>query len=315
MKRDLLSLADLEREEILHIFSLTRRLKEKGEEAKRLSLLRGKVLGLIFHKPSMRTRVSFEVAMVHLGGHAMLLGNSEILLGERESVADVARVLSGYMDGLVIRTFDQALVEEVASCTSIPVINGLTDLLHPCQILAALYTIQERLGRLQGLKVVYVGDGNNVAHSWLLGAAKMGLDLTIACPPEYRPNPQIFSRALNLALTTGSKLMVLDNPLEAVRGAHIIYTDVWASMGQEQEKEERAKAFSPYQVNAALLKAAGEQAYVMHCLPAHRGEEIISEVIDGPRSLVWEEAENRLHVQKAILIWLLGGEKAEKEFA
>jgi len=315
VKRDLLSLASLEREEILHLLRLTQKLKERGEDAKRLSLLRGKVLGLIFHKPSMRTRVSFEVAMVHLGGHAMLLGSSETLLGERESVSDVARVLSRYVDGLVIRTFDQALVEEVARSTSIPVINGLTDLLHPCQILAALYTIQESLGHLQGIKVAYVGDGNNVAHSWLLGAARIGLDLTIACPPPYRPKPEIVKRALELALQTGSKLMVLDNPAEAVRGADIIYTDVWASMGREEEREERAKAFPPYQVNAALLKAAGKQARVMHCLPAHRGEEITSEVIDGTRSLVWEEAENRLHVQKAILIWLLGGEKAEKEFA
>lgn len=315
MNKDLLSLADLTPEEIAGVLRLTRRLKEGGEASKRLSALRGKVLGLIFHKPSMRTRVSFEVAMVHLGGHAMMLGHSEILLGERESAGDVARVLSRYVDGMVIRTFHQSLVEEVAAAAAIPVINGLTDLLHPCQILAALYTIEERLGRLRGVKVVYVGDGNNVAHSWLLGAAQMGLDLTIACPPHYRPHPEVMSRALKLSLQSGSKLTVLDQPREAVPGADVIYTDVWASMGREEESRERAKVFRPYQVNPDLLQAAGPQARVMHCLPAHRGEEVTSEVIDGPRSLVWDEAENRLHVQKAILLHLLGGQSAVEELS
>lgn len=315
MNKDLLSLADLTPEEIAGVLRLTRRLKEGGEASKRLSALRGKVLGLIFHKPSMRTRVSFEVAMVHLGGHAMMLGHSEILLGERESAGDVARVLSRYVDGMVIRTFHQSLVEEVAAAAAIPVINGLTDLLHPCQILAALYTIEERLGRLCGVKVVYVGDGNNVAHSWLLGAAQMGLDLTIACPPHYRPHPEVMSRALKLSLQSGSKLTVLDQPREAVPGADVIYTDVWASMGREEESRERAKVFRPYQVNPDLLQAAGPQARVMHCLPAHRGEEVTSEVIDGPRSLVWDEAENRLHVQKAILLHLLGGQSAVEELS
>jgi ornithine carbamoyltransferase len=263
--------------------------------------LAGKTLGMIFAKSSTRTRVSFEVGAYELGGHALFLSSRDIQLGRGEPIRDTARVLSRYLDGIMIRTFDHADVEELARFASIPVINGLTDLLHPCQVLADLLTIRESLGGWEGKVVAWIGDGNNMANSWLNAAGVLGFELRLACPEGYAPNPQILER--NRKLT---KVTLTSDPREAARGAHVVNTDVWASMGQEQEQEERARAFQGYIVDEALMDTADRNAIFLHCLPAHRGEEVSEGVIEGPKSRVWDQAENRLHVQKALMATLMG---------
>jgi ornithine carbamoyltransferase len=263
--------------------------------------LAGKTLGMIFAKSSTRTRVSFEVGAFQLGGHALFLSARDIQLGRGEPIRDTARVLSRYLDGIMIRTYDHADVEELARFASVPVINGLTDLLHPCQVLADLLTIRESLGGWEGKVVAWVGDGNNMANSWLNAAGVLGFELRLACPEAYRPNPGILER--NRKLTT---ITLTADPHEAVRGAHVVNTDVWASMGQEEEQEERVRAFQGYIVDQKLIREADPGAIFLHCLPAHRGEEVAEEVLEGPQSRVWNQAENRLHVQKALMAMLMG---------
>lgn len=303
MKRDLLSIADLSLDEILMLYESAQKFKSERKRGIVRNTLAGKTLAMIFEKPSTRTRVGFESAMTQLGGHAIVLTPSETQLGRNETIADTARVLSAYCDCILIRTFGHDRAVELAKYSTVPVINGLTDLLHPCQVLSDMFTIREEFGRLEGVKVVYVGDGNNVANSLILGASKTGMDLTIACPEGYDPDAHILAMGRE---GTHAKISIERDPMRAVRGADVIYTDTWTSMGQEKEAEERRKIFAPYQVNSALLKSAGGKAKVMHCLPAHRGEEITDEVADGKASLIFRQAENRLYVQKAILEWLCG---------
>ena len=311
MQKDFLSIFDLTREEILYLLDLSKKLKSWQKEGKVHIPLQGKTLALLFLKPSTRTRLSFQAGMYQLGGQAIFLSPHEIQLGRGESVRDTAQILSRYINGMVIRTFAQADVEEMARFASIPVINGLTDLLHPCQILSDVFTIREKLGGLegddplQGVKIAYVGDGNNMANSWIEIAARMSLHLAVATPADYAPDKTVLERALKELPSSGGKIEILTDPCQAVSGAQVVYTDVWASMGQEGEAAERRSHFQAYQVNRKLLELADPQALVMHCLPAHRGEEITAEVIDGPQSIVLDQAENRLHVQKAILQTLL----------
>ena len=299
--RDLLSLHHFTPEEILLILDTADTLKKLQKRGERQQYLSGKTFGMIFQKSSTRTRVSFEVGIYQLGGQALFLSSSDIQLGRGETVADTARVLSRYVDGIMIRTFAQSEVDQLAHHAGIPVINGLTDLLHPCQILADLQTIREYKGRLAGLKLAYVGDGNNVAHSLLFGCAKTGINITVASPEGYRPSPEIVSAAREDARETGAVIEVVTDPAEAVAKADVVVTDVWASMGQEAEQAKRAGLFPPYQVNEQLVKHASEDFIFLHCLPAHRGEEVTAGILDGPRSVVWDEAENRLHVQKAVM--------------
>ncbi len=305
MKRDFISIKDLRLEEIEHIFALTSELKGKVKDFSQS--LSGRSLGLIFLKPSLRTRVSFEVGINQLGGHTLYLAPEDIKFGTREAVKDLGAVLSRYLDALVVRTFSHAQLEELARSATIAVINGLTDLLHPCQALSDLYSIKEKRGNLSGLNFVFIGDGNNVAHSLLYGCAKLGVNLTVATPTKYRPRKEIVTRAVEMAKTSNAKIVLSEDPSSAVAGADIIYTDVWTSMGQEQEYKKRKKDFSGFQLNQRLISLAKSDCLVMHCLPAHRGEEITDEVIDGPNSIVFDQAENRMHVQKAILLLLLGG--------
>lgn len=258
---------------------------------------------MIFMKASTRTRVSFEVGAWQLGGHALFLSPRDIQLGRGEPVADTARVLSRYVDGIMIRTFDHEEVEELARVADVPVINGLTDLLHPCQILADILTIRQHLRSVQGRKVAWIGDGNNMANSWINAAYRLGFELVLACPEGYDPDPAMLARA-----TTTANVRLVRDPAEAADGAHVVNTDVWASMGQEEEQEQRAAAFAGFQVNRGLMARASSDAIFLHCLPAHRGEEVTADVIDGPQSRVWDEAENRLHIQKAIMAVLMGGE-------
>jgi ornithine carbamoyltransferase len=307
VKRDLLTLADVTPDEIWQMLTLALDLKQRLKRSESTSLLAGKSLVLLFSKPSLRTRASFEVGMAQLGGHTSYFEDPEIVLGMREPIKDLGRVLSRYYDGIVIRTFAHASVAELAQAATIPVINGLTDMFHPCQILAALQTLREHFGDLKGRHVAYVGDGNNVAHSWLFGAAQMGLTLTIACPRVYQPDVTVVQQARSIAETTGAILHIVEDPKQGVKGADAIYTDVWTSMGQEQEATIRQEIFRPYQINAALLAEAPSHAVVMHCLPAHRDEEITEEVFESERSLVFEEAENRLHAQKALLVFSMIG--------
>jgi len=307
--RHLLSLADLSSEEIWQILNLAQELKEEWLQGGNRPLLRGKTLGMLFQKPSLRTRVSFEMGMIHLGGQAIYLSPNEVQLGKRESVADVARVLSRYVDGIMARVFAHAHLEELAAYSRVPVINGLSDYNHPCQVLADLLTILEKKGRLKGVRLAYVGDGNNVATSLLFGGTKMGMVVAVATPPGYEITKEVENLATTFAQESGGRIELTYEPLEAVAGADVIYTDVWTSMGQEAEMEERLRVFPPYQVNAALVAASGkEDVIVMHCLPAHRGQEITDEVADGPHSVLFDQAENRLHAQKAVLALLLGGE-------
>jgi ornithine carbamoyltransferase len=302
MKKDLLSEYDLEREDYECIFEKAHRLKRLHREGRKNATLKGKTLGMIFDKSSTRTRISFEVGMYQLGGIALFLSNRDTQLGRGEIIADSARIMSRYLDGIMIRTFSQAAVEEFARYATIPVINGLTDLLHPCQLLSDLFTIIEKKGRYEGLKIAYVGDGNNMANSWINAAAKLAFHLDLACPEGYDPDLTILKRGMAEA---PAGVSLHRDPIAAVHEADIVYTDVWVSMGQEAERGERMKRFQGYQVNQTLLDRAKKDALIMHCLPAHRGEEITAEVIDGPRSVVIDEAENRLHVQKAVMEILL----------
>ena len=287
------------------MLELAGELKAKQKAGEPHRLLEGKTLGMIFQKPSTRTRVSFEVGMWQLGGYALFLSSQELQIGRGEPIKDTAAVLSRYLDGIMIRTFDHAEVEELAANSSVPVINGLTDLLHPCQVLADLLTIKEKLGRLEGLKVAYVGDGNNVAHSLLLGCSKMGINIYVGTPSQYRPMERIYKMARENAVASGGSVHLLEDPAETVKDADVVYTDVWASMGQEEEKEKRKAIFSSYQVNSKLLELALPDALVMHCLPAYRGWEISADVLDGRQSVVVDQAENRLHAQKALMAMLM----------
>lgn len=305
--RDLLCLSDFSPAEIMEIITLAAEMKARRPKGDSPPLLAGRTLGLIFHKASTRTRVSFEVAMLQLGGHSLFMPGGQTQLGRGESIADTGRVLSRYLDGIVVRTFAQADLEELARWAAVPVINALTDLQHPCQVLADLLTVWEHKGRLAGLKLAYVGDGNNMAHSLLMGGAKVGMRVAVATPSAYRPDPAVVAKAFAAAREGGGAVEVLEDPVAAVRDADVVVTDVWASMGCEEEKELRAGVFPPYQVNAELTAGAHPDFLFLHCLPAHRGEEVTADIIDGPRSVVWDEAENRLHAQKALLVLLLQG--------
>lgn len=308
MKRDLISIRDFTREEIEALFSLATDLKRRLKRGKSHPRLSGKTLALIFEKPSLRTRVSFEVAMTHLGGHAIYLAPQDIRLGARETVEDGARNLSRWVDGIVARTFEHAQVERLAQYTTVPVINGLTDLLHPCQVLCDLFTLHEKREKLKGLRVAFIGDGNNVCNSWLYGAAKMGIHFTVACPKGYEPHRDVFTKARAESEATYAVLEITHDAARAAREADVLYTDVWASMGHEEQRAKRMRDFKGFQVNQSLVNLAQKDVQVMHCLPAHRGEEITDEVMDGLHSIILDQAENRLHLQKAILVKLLGGE-------
>lgn len=299
--RDFISIHDYTADEVQEIFKVARILKEKQKRREPHPVLAGKTLGMIFQKNSTRTRVSFEVGMYQLGGYALFLSSNDLQLKRGETIADTARTLSRYLDGIMIRTFSHDEVLELAKYADIPVINGLTDLLHPCQVMGDLLTVLEKKGRLAGLKLAFIGDGNNVAHSLMFGGAKVGMDVVVASPAGFKPSEEIVRLARADAAASGARIEVVEDPREAAEGADIIYTDVWASMGQEAEREARARAFVNFQVNAELLKVAKPDVIVMHCLPAHRGEEITDEVMDGPHSVVFDEAENRLHIQKAIM--------------
>jgi ornithine carbamoyltransferase len=304
--KDLLTVSAVPRQQVTALLRAAAELKAKRQRGVLHQLLAGATLGLIFEKPSTRTRVSFEAGMNQLGGQSLFLSASDIQLCRGESIADTARVLSRYLDGLVVRTYDQAIVEEWAHQATIPVINGLTDLCHPCQALSDLLTIQEKKGRLKGIKIAYVGDGNNVANSLIECAAKMGMAISLGCPNGYEPDLRMIDLAQGEAEQTGGSIQLTDNPHVAVKEADVIYTDVWISMGREREQSRRLKALMPYQLNDRLLRGARPDAIVMHCLPAHRGQEITAGVLDGPQSVVLDQAENRLHMQKAILVELLG---------
>ena len=303
--KSFISVNDLTLDEINAIFELAADLKKKLKDGVPHKHLEGQTLGMIFSKPSTRTRVSFETGIYQLGGIGMYFGPTDLQLKRSENINDTAKVLSRYLSGIMIRTFDHQDVIDLAKHATIPVINGLTDLLHPCQILADLFTVLEKKGNLKGLKLAYVGDGNNVAHSLLYGCSKVGMNISIASPNGYKPKEEIVNASLNTAKSMNSKVEIVDNPEEAVKDADIIYTDVWASMGQESESNERKKIFNRYRVNEKLVKLAKGGYLFMHCLPAHRGDEVVDEVIDSPNSVVFDEAENRLHVQKAIMVFLM----------
>jgi ornithine carbamoyltransferase len=303
--RDLVSVQDLSVDEIYRIFHIASVLKSDTRSSVPHRVLEGKSLGMIFKKSSTRTRVSFEVGIWQLGGHGLFLSADDIQMSRGESMSDTAEVLSRYLDGIMIRTYSHDEVVQLAASASVPVVNGLTDLLHPCQALADLFTAFEKKGDLSGLKLAFIGDGNNVAHSLLVAGSKLGVNVSIASPPRYEPQSFILDQAMSNAASAGTKVEVVHDPFEAARDADIVYTDVWASMGQELEKVQREKNFAGYQVNGELMAVAKPDALVMHCLPAHRGEEITAEVIDGPNSVVLDEAENRLHVQKAIMVLLM----------
>ena len=298
----LLSLNDLTREEILDILNLADELKADHRRGIHKPLLAGKTLGMIFQKSSTRTRVSFEVGMYQLGGYALFLSNRDLQIGRGEPVQDTARVLSRYIDGIMIRTFAQQEVEDLAKYGSIPIINGLTDLYHPCQVLADLMTVREVFGKLEGLKLAFIGDGNNMANTLIVGGLKCGMKVSVACPENYRPDPVV----LEFASGYGDLFELTDSPEVAATGADVLVTDVWASMGQEGEKAEREKAFAGYQIGEPLMKLANPKAMVQHCLPAHRGEEITEDVFETHAAEIFDEAENRLHAQKAVLVKLMG---------
>jgi ornithine carbamoyltransferase len=303
--RSIASLYDLAREEIDEILKTSKLLKLQLLRGQEHPILKGKTLAMIFEKPSTRTRVSFEVGMWQLGGYALYLSASDLQLGRGETIADTAQVLSRYVDGIMARVFSHQTILDLVKYSKVPVINGLSDFTHPCQGLADLFTIYEKKGKLSGLKLGYVGDGNNVAHSLIYGCSKVGMDITLACPKGYEPNPEVVSRAKEEVKRNGCKIRVTNDPKEAARGADIIYTDVWASMGQEKEHEERVKIFKPYQVNGQLVKEAKEDYLFMHCLPAHRGEEVVDEVADSRNSVIFDQAENRMHTQKALMALIM----------
>lgn len=300
-KRDFLTLLDYSKEEIIQLIDEAFQLEENPIQP----VLKGKTLAMIFEKSSTRTRVSFETGMLHLGGHALFLSSQDLQLGRGEPVSDTAKVLSGYVDAIMIRTFGHDKIEELAKHASIPVINGLTDLFHPCQALADLKTIYRLKEKFAGVKTAYLGDGNNVAHSLMIAAAKVGMDFSLGCPVGYEPDTSIVEKAQQLAKDTGAKIVITNDPIEAVQNADIIYTDVWASMGQESEQQQRLIAFKDFQVNDELASHAKADYHFLHCLPAHREEEVTASIIDGEHSAVFEQAENRLHVQKALLKKLL----------
>lgn len=303
--KHLLTLADYTKEEILQIIHDAIKLKGMQKKGETHHYLKGKTLAMIFEKLSTRTRVSFEVGMFQLGGHALFLGKDDLQMGRGETVEDTAQVLSRFVDGIMIRAYSHDAVVQLANHSSVPVINGLTDDYHPCQVLADLMTLYEAKGSLEGKKLAYVGDGNNMTHSLMIGCAKLGVNCSIASPKGYEPKQSIVEKAKEFAKETGAKIEVTNDPKEAVTGADAVYTDVWTSMGWEDEQEERIKAFTDFQVNNALMGQANHDAVFLHCLPAHRGEEVSAEVIDGPQSLVFDEAENRLHVQKALMVALM----------
>ncbi|MEA2453534.1 MAG: ornithine carbamoyltransferase [Actinomycetota bacterium] len=304
MDRDLLSVDDLSSEELWHLLNEADAAKrDPGAFSQRLA---GKQVALIFEKPSTRTRVSFEAAVSSMGGHPIVLRGDELQLGRGETIEDTGTVLSRYVDAIVVRTFGQDRLERLADSASVPVINALSDFEHPCQCLADLQTVREKRGDLASVAFAYLGDGNNVAHSLMFGGIKLGMDIRVACPEGYEPYPQVVDRCREIAAETRARVVVTDVVAEAVVGAHVLYTDVWASMGQESETEARSKLFERYQLNADVVAQADPESIVMHCLPAHRGQEITADVLDGPRSVVWDQAENRLHTQKALLAWLLG---------
>lgn len=302
MKKDFLSIADLTAKEIYDIFDLTKDLKEKTRKRIEHHLLKGYSLAMIFAKPSARTRISFETGIFQLGGTALYLAPGDIGIGKREAIKDIAQVISRYNDLIMARLFAHNDILELAKYSRVPVINGLTDYNHPCQIMADAFTIIEYFGKIENLKIVYIGDGNNVANSWINFASRIPVQLVICTPPKYEPDKATVKRAKEAKV---SKIEIMTDPRQAARGADVLYTDVWASMGQEAEAEERKKVFRPYQLNSELVKLAKPEVKVLHCLPAHRGDEITDEVIDGPHSVVFDEAENRLHVQKAIMVTLV----------
>lgn len=305
MKRDLISVLDV-RDDIDEILNMALDLKLRWKKGEDYQPLKNISLGMIFEKPSTRTRVSFEVAMTHLGGHALYLSPRDLQIGRGETIADTAKVLSRYVDAIMYRAFKHDVMVELARNAAVPVINGLDDLEHPCQILADLLTIKEHKGDFKGLLLAYVGDGNNVCNSLLLGCALLGINMNVGCPAGYLPDEKIFENASKIAQENGAHLHLVSNPVEAVRNVDVVYTDVWVSMGDEKEKENREQTFAPYQVNSELVKHAKSDCVVMHCLPAHRGLEITDDVIDGEQSIVLDQAENRLHAQKALLVTLLG---------
>jgi ornithine carbamoyltransferase len=304
LKKSLVNILDFESGEISEIFSKTQELK-KLSPTDNYAPLKGKTLGMIFKKSSTRTRISFEVGIYQLGGKALFLDSKELQWERGETLADSARVLSIYLDGIVIRTFSHKEVEDLAKAANVPVINGLSDLLHPCQILTDIFTIQEHVDDLKKTRIVYLGDGNNVANSWINGAARMGLDLRIVCPENHLPDSEILKVASGEAAKSGGKIDICNEPQVGVSGADVIYTDVWVSMGQEEEAVKKKEIFQPFQLNSNLIKKTGKDPLIMHCLPAHRGEEITSEMMDSHRSIIFDQVENRLHVQKAILEYLL----------
>lgn len=304
-QKDFLTLRDLSTDTILNLLESAEKIKEKLQAGVEYTPLKGKTLGMIFEKSSTRTRVSFEVGMLQLGGHALFLSSNDIQIGRGETISDTAKVLSEYIDGIMIRTFGHDKIEELANAATIPVINGLTDTYHPCQALADLLTIKEIKGSLKGLKLAYIGDGNNVVHSLMLACAKTGIDIAIASPKGYEPDADIVKFAEEAAEIQGSKVLVTQSPIDAIKDADIVYADVWTSMGYEQENITRLEVFKPYQINAELIKHAKPDYLFMHCLPAHRGEEVTGEIIDGPNSVVFHQAGNRLHAQKAVLVDLL----------
>ena len=306
-QKHLLTLQDWSEDEIYQCLSLALKLKNMQKSGFAQTCLKGKTLAMIFAKSSTRTRVSFEVGTTQLGGNALFLSTSDIQLGRGEPISDTAQVLSRMVDGIMIRTFKQSDLEALAEHGSIPIINGLTDEFHPCQVLADLLTIYEKKGTLKGLKLAFVGDGNNMAHSLMIGCSKLGIDVAIASPDGYKPNPTYTAWSVANAEANGSKVTICTDPLEACKDADVLYTDVWASMGQEGEAQERKKAFASYQINADCLNVAKKDCIFLHCLPAHRGEEVSADVIDGPHSVVFDEAENRLHAQKAVMSLLMAG--------
>ena len=302
---DFISLHDLTKEEIENLIKLSLKLKKEQKEGIEHKLLKGKTLGMIFSKSSTRTRVSFEVGMTQLGGYPLFLSSNDIQLGRGETIYDTAKVLERYIDGIMIRTFSHDDVIELAEHADIPVINALTDLLHPCQVLADLQTVYEKKGTLEGLKFTYIGDGNNMAHSIMYGCGKMGIDCAIATPENYKPLEEVINNAKDDFKKSGANLLLTEDPVEAIKNADIVYTDTWVSMGQEEEKQERLKVFMPYQIDAKMFKNAKDDAIFMHCLPAYRGFEVTADVIDGKNSVIFDEAENRLHAQKAIMATLM----------
>lgn len=309
MKKDILTLLDLTKEDFLYLFQRAAELKKRHKNGIVDRPLIGKSLGLIFEKPSTRTRLSFEAAMIQLGGSPIFISAKDTQIVRNEPVRDTARVLSRYIDAVAIRTFSQDLLNGFAEFSDIPVINALTDLYHPCQVLSDLLTVIEHKGEYQNQKIAWVGDGNNVAHSWINAASVIGFDLRLACPEGYEPKQEVLDRALSICCGT---ILVTNDPHEAVQDADVIYTDVWASMGQEREQKMREEVFGPFQVNSDLIRSAAPDAIVMHCLPAHRGEEISEQVLEGPQSVVWDQAENKMHMHKAILEALILGNKKEK---